>query len=276
MAPIDLTGTTGGKAFESQLAAQSYIVTVTDVQKYLMNRVCTIGNEIGFNIIEFNKCSVEDLHFNFYWRHAFEINPEPTPEWANFLLIPYFVARLTIPTGDKRNQNIAYALPFGNNGHYAFGFLGGLNLDFTETVEFGGEIGVTHFFRREFCDYRIPNNEFQQGIYPFSTGAIVQPGLNCHIALKLAAYHFLSMLSGFFQFVAVIHKADKIRVCNCDPAFKPHVLEKLSCWKSMIGNIGFDYDVSPNISIGFLWQAPLSQKNAYRSSTVMVGFNYSY
>jgi hypothetical protein len=72
------------------------------------------------------------------------------------------------------------------------------------------------------------------------------------------------------------HQKDEICVKNGDPAFVPEVLECISTFKTKLGNAGFNYDLSPNIGIGFLWQIPFSQRNSYRSSTLMAGLNVTF
>ncbi|GAF82502.1 unnamed protein product, partial [marine sediment metagenome] len=276
--PVDLTPCYATDEFPNITNLDSNEkINKSDVETYLMKRLYTIAREMCLDLCCFNKCYVEDTHINFFWRHALDITPTNREECENhFLLIPFLVARFTAATGKIKCPWQKFGLSFGNNGHNAVGIKGGINIDFAETVEIGGEVGVTHFFPKSFCDYRVPNDMFQSGIYPFSTNVRVEPGLNCHISLKLAAYHFLGCLSTYFQYVAIIHNKDKICLCNPDPAFRPCLLECISDWKTQIANIGFNYDISPNISLGFLWQAPLSQRRAYRSSTVMFGFNVTY
>jgi hypothetical protein len=143
-------------------------------------------------------------------------------------------------------------------------------------MEIGVDAGATHFFDKSFSNYRVPTSIYQTGIFPFATGVKVCPGLNCFGTFKLAAYHFLGNLSTYWQYAIVTHKNDKICLCRPDDAFLPYVLEKRSCWTSQLLNIGFNYDISPNIGLGALCQVPLWQKRAYASTTVMIGFNASF
>ena len=105
---------------------------------------------------------------------------------------------------------------------------------------------------------------------PLKTDVTICPGFNWHFGLKMLAYQFLDRLSGYFEWIVVTHQDDKIRPKKCDPAFKPEILERRSCWQSQFGNFGLYYDISPCISLGFLWQMPLAEKGAYRSSTVLL------
>ena len=77
----------------------------------------------------------------------------------------------------------------------AVNFNAGMNFDFVETVEIGTEVGYSHFFKKDFDNYRAPTNVLQSGIFPYSTNVSVQPGDTAYVAGKLAAYHFLDRLS---------------------------------------------------------------------------------
>ena len=83
-----------------------------------------------------------------------------------FLLIPYATVGGTIAIAEKRNPDVILSVPFGNNGHNAFRFDAGFSLDFVDTIEVGVHAGVTHFFKKRFSDYRMPNNIFQNAFYP--------------------------------------------------------------------------------------------------------------
>jgi hypothetical protein len=257
-------------------------LTSTNVEKYLMNpcKFQEITRQINFNVENFCAFSAEDIRAAFYWRHAFPMNfnrnddnCECCPE---FLLIPYALLEGSAPIGKARRPNFAFDTSFGSNDHAALGFTAGINMDFTETIEVGFEGGVTHFFQRSFCNMPMPTHRCQQSIFPFETNACVQPGNNYEFAAKMFAYHFIGCLSFYFQYVLVRHEPDCIKLKNPDPAFLPEVLEKRSCWTSQVANMAFNYDISPYISLGFLWQAPLAQNGTYRASTIMFGFNAQY
>ncbi|HSW73904.1 MAG TPA: hypothetical protein VLG71_01990, partial [Candidatus Limnocylindria bacterium] len=136
--------------------------------------------------------------------------------------------------------------------------------------------GVSHFFPRCYKNMPMPTHECQSGIFPFQTDAKIQPGNNYNICAKMFAYQFLERLSFHFQYVFIRHEDDCIRLLRPDPAFIPDVLEDISEWTVQVANIAFNYDISPYISLGFLWQAPLTQRNAFRSTTIEFGLNLTY
>jgi len=235
----------------------------------------TISREIGLNICDFHKNSLEDFRAHLYWRHAYEVNYD-RESWPELLVMPFLVLSGSAATGTQKDSNMAFGLSSGNNDHNSVGFTTGLMLDFVDTIEIGAEGGFTHFFDKDFCNYRVPNSLCQSGIYPFTTDACISPGHNWHFAATMNAHHFLERLSFYFQYVIVQHQKDSVKLKKCDPAFKPELLEKISDWKVQTANIGLNYDVSPHISVGFLWQAPLQQQRVFRNTTVMFSFNATY
>ncbi|MCK5632385.1 hypothetical protein KAH94_01430, partial [bacterium] len=249
-------------------------LSTNDVKTYLMCELQEIACELGLDMSDFHESSVEDLKLSLFWRKAFEVN-ENLEDWPQLLVIPYFTLGASLATAKEKEPLRAFGMPFGNNGHNAIGFTAGINLDFTETIEIGGEIGATHFFENSFANYPTPTSKVQSGIFPFNTNVTIQPGYNWQFSLKMDARHFLDKLSFYFQWVVSEHKNDTIAACH-DSAFKPEALERRSGWKIQVINTALNYDVSDNIALGFLWQAPISQRNAFRSTTAMFGLNFTF
>lgn len=249
-------------------------LTRKNINEFLMCPYRQIMEEICYDIENFSQSSIEDIRAFLYWRHAYPIN-STRDEWMDFLLVPFFKAGGTVAAGKTYHPSQTFAVPFGSQNHDSVGFTGGMNVDFAETVEFGGEAGLTHFFSKRFNDYHVPTSKFQSGIYPFKTCVNIKPGNNWHFTAKMNAFHFMGNLSAYFQYVLVIHMEDDIDLEAPNPncAFQPKILEDLSPFRAQVANIGFNYDISPQISLGFLWQAPLAQHNTYRTTTIMVGFN---
>lgn len=241
------------------------------VNQYLMDELPDIMEEINYSLCNYVKHGWEELRMSIFWRHAYELNAEHY-NWPHMLAIPFFAVTGSIqPTRglDEHKETPLFGSPLGNNKHNAVGFWTGINFDFIETVEIGIEGGITHFFKRDIDHMHIPNNEFQKAIFPFQTNVSLQPGMNWHFGAKIAAYHFLERLSIHFQYVIVEHKEDSICLKKQDPAFMPEILECRSKWRVHVANSGFTYDFTPNAGLGFEWQAPIYQRNTFRSSTVL-------
>ena len=248
---------------------------VKDVENLLMKELREIAREIGLDIGNFNETSIEELRAGLFWQHVYEINSNQD-DWPHYLFIPFVQLTGSASPGKKRELRKLFGLPFGNNDHSAIGFTAGLNFDFVDTIEVGVEVGVTHFFDHDFTDVFVPNDKFQRNIYPYRTDITVSPGHNWHFGAKISAYHFLDNLSFYFQYIMIEHEADDVKLKKNDPAFVPELLNRISSFHTKIANIAFNYDISPNATLGFLWQAPLEQRNSYRSTTLMLGFNVTF
>lgn len=254
--------------------------TAANVRTYLMHEWNTIAKEIQLDIGSFCQTSIEEVRINLFWRRGFELNRSEEQDSCHphFLLIPFFMVSGSASPGDEHrlvgSYNKAFFTPFGNNDHNTIGFTAGLNFDFVETVEIGGEVGITHFFSKNFEKFRLPTSEWQSGVYPFSTDVNVSPGFNWHFGAKISSYHFLECLSGYCEYVQVHHCQDKIELRKCEDQgiFLPRYLEELTSFDVKLINAALNYDISPNINLGVMAQIPLSQKNAYRSTTVLFSF----
>jgi hypothetical protein len=251
-------------------------INIESVNDNLMDQVDNIAQQINLDIRDTNHAGMEEVRINACWRHAFDINSEETAEWPRFLVIPYIQISGSFSPDGQRKTNQLFSVPFGNNGHPSTGLTAGMNFDFFESIEIGGEVGFTHFFKRDYCNYPVPNSKFQTTIFPFRTNVSIQPGNNWHFTFRIAAFHYLENLSSYFEWFVVDHKEDSICLETPDDAYLPHVLEKRSTFKTKGGNLGLNYDISPNIGLGFLWQIPFSQRNVYRSSTIMAGIAITF
>ncbi len=246
-------------------------LTIANVDDFLMNKTPAIAAEIGLDICRnFNETHLEDTRAFMWWRHAFHIN-EGRDTWHEFLCIPYMLVGGQVATGKEENPYRAFDLSFGSNGHNAVGMSAGINFDFVTTIELGAEIGFTHFFPRDRCIY-VPNSQYQSGIYPFTTSVHYKPGNNYEFLAKMHAYEFLERLSFYFQYVLISHTSDSICQTNPEPEFDTDLLECRSPWKAQMANVALYYDVSPNMILGLLWQAPLQQKNTFKSTTILFSF----
>lgn len=257
---------------QSSCDSSAPAITKDNINCYLFDPLVQLAAQLGMNLCNFTKWGFEDLYFGAYWRHAHIINYNRDLSWPRLLVIPFIRVAGGFATGHAKEYSEIFSLPFGNNGSNSFNLNAGMNFDFSETLEIGVEFGYSHFFQKDFTNYRLPTNELQSGIYPFAANVRVQPGDTAFVAAKLAAYHFLDRLSFFFQWVFLHHRKDDIDLVVPDPAF---ITDKCNntAFRVQLGNIGFDYDISPNFTIGFLWQQPFHVRNAYNSTTAMFTLN---
>lgn len=249
------------------------------VHTELMNKLGTLAEDADINLCNFNKTSMEDVHLELWWRHAFNVNPEYVDGcWTPFYFIPFASIGGSFATGAKAIPNQPLSLAFGNNGHNAVRFNAGFTLDFVDTIELGMHAGVTHFFKRNIKNLRVPNNDWQNGFIPFKAHAQVQPGDTWHVGLVMNAYRFLGCFSSNIEYLYVSHLRDKICLWQADPNnfFKPCNLECKSPWNAHLLNVAINLDVSPNFTLGLIMQLPLARRNAYKTSTYMASFLITY
>ena len=189
------------------------------------------------------------------------------------------MAEGSYPAAKKVDRTKAFALPLGNDGHATAGCRVGFDIDFKETIAIGLEAGFTHFFERDVTKVRIPTHEKQSGIFPWSTPtAKIQPGNNGHFGAGFHAYRFLDRLSFTFLYLYLSHQRDELTIPDTADApfdtperreFSENLFNKMTDFVSQMINAGFNYEISPNMTLGLLVQAPVSQRNAFRSTTIM-------
>lgn len=226
-------------------------------------------SQIGLETCDFEEDSVEDMRFFVWWRHVFEVNANNCT-YPYFLFIPFVQIEATAPIAKTQNRRKAFALPFGNDGHSSVGFTAGFHLDFKETIEIGFFGGYTAFSSRTIDLYRLPTSPVQSGVFPFSTTAKVQPGHNSIFGVLFHAYRFLERLSCWVEYDTIHHTEDKITIENppANNPFIPRQQECLSKWRVQVLNTAFNYEISPNLTLGLAAQWPITQRNAYRSTTL--------
>lgn len=266
-----------------------YLMTQSTANKIFLQQ--------GLDVCDFRDTSFEDLRFAVWFRHMFEVNRNNC-EYPEFLFIPFAAFEASVPIAKKRDRTKAFALPFGNDGHSSVAFTAGIHIDFYETIEIGIHGGMTHFFSRDIDNYRLPNARLQgtmnpklagnfalqTGVFPFATSVKVQPGRNTHFGALLHAYRFIGKLSFHAEYIQVNHDEDDITVTGVNTGvnagqpnavddenrvFYPEQQECFSKFQSQFLNTMFNYEISPNISLGFGVQWPLNQRNAYRSTTII-------
>jgi len=245
------------------------------IQANLMpgDQIHQIFLDLGVDDCNFERTSFEDVRLIAWWRHIYEVNETREEDcWAHFLIIPSVSFNVIMPAAKPRDRNRLYSLPFGNDRHWSIGGDAGLALDFSDTVEIAAGGGFNYFFARDVSVYRIPNDPHQQGFFPFATPVRVKPGFNFNFGAALHAHWFIDRLSATAEWVMVKHEEDDIELLTPDPAFFPRQAECITKFTVHVINAALNYDISPNLAIGALAQFPISQRNAYRSTTFLATF----
>ena len=260
------------------VTAANIEIDLGTIDTNLMNVHEQIFDQMGLNILDTRQTGAEDVYVSFVWRHNKHVNdPESDgdyvyedDEWERFILIPFFKVTGGIGIGKKKDPAVAFSVPFGNNGHHSLDFTAGLSADFYQDVEITFDVGATHSFKREIHGMFVPTDELQTGVFPFKTDVNYEPGKTWHGGVSLNAYHFLNKLSFYVQYMYINHSCDSITLLTPDSAFKPSVLEDVTKWTIHAANVGFNADLSPHISFGAAWQAPIARRGAYKTNTIAV------
>lgn len=250
----------------------------------IMKEKFTIADVLGVDLGNYHKIGIEDLRIQLYWRHLYVVNEE-SDVYHRLIFMPFGMIGVGIPMEKAAPPYKPFAVPIGNNGHTSIGAIGGFTLDFPDSIEFAATAGITHFFSHEFSNVRLPTNVYEGAIFPYKADIKREPGLTWHVSIAMNSYRFLENLSVWAEYMIESHAQDKIHVCRSfipstskyfKKGFIDEYTETLTKWEVHLFNFGFNYDLSANLSIGFFWQAPVKQRNAYRSTTVMGTISFVY
>lgn len=241
------------------------------------NAIKRIANEINLDVSTYHKTGIEDIRGYLFWRHAFPMNYD-REGWPRFLFVPFAQLIGTLAIAEKINPNRQFAVPLGNNGHDSVGFNAGFTIEFDDTMDIGVEAGGTFFSREQITGLRVPVNEFQSSIFLCTADVCRKPGHNWHFIGTLNARRFVDKLSAFLQFAIISHNRDKIDllVANDEINANLNYLENQTRFDLRCLNLALNYEISPHISLGGLWQAKLGRRNAPRVNTLYASFVANY
>lgn len=243
----------------------------TTIETNLMDIRDQIFTQMGLDGKSWSDAGAEDIDASLTWRHHFHTNQTTQDEnWDEFICTPHFTVGGVLGTGKEKDQSKALSLAFGNNGHNAVYVSGGMNIDFYDTVEFGFQAGGTHFFNRKINGMFIPTHEEQTGIFPYKTDVNYDPGMTFNFSVSMNAFHYSDKLSFYAQYLFTNHTKDTITLVTADTAFKPEVLENVTGWTVQALNFGLNIDLTPSMTLGVAWQAPLIQRGAFTTNTVLL------
>jgi hypothetical protein len=258
----------------------------------VMQQRQAISDALCLNTNNSARCmGAEDTRLSLFWREVFPVSKDRLA-WPFFFFMPFLSFDISVPTGKKADPNYILALPLGNNGHFGMGVSGGISLDFLETVEIVFEGNITHFFEKMHCNMPVQTNDLQYTLFPRKADVALQPGLSWNFAATLNSYHFLDNLSFYAQYTVTGHCQDEFNVKRILPLCTPppegtidnlttsdvkvETMSINSSWISHLGTCSFTYDIAPWAGIGLGIQFPLSQRNAYRTSTLFGSMLISY
>ncbi len=274
-------------------------------KKLVLNKIIdqfdTLAKELGYDPSAYNETDIEDIDFQLYWRRPILIN-ESRPQWPDMFVTPFLIGHATVPLADRVDPTKLFALAHGNNDFAAYGLSGGFSLDFVDMVQIAFDAGMTRFDEEHRTNIPVPTSPLQQGILPRTANANIKPGTNWSFGASLYAYYMYERLSFGIEYRLVHHTEDEVTFTSVnklsdeqlklanesddatlvdkngdrttqdtftlDDIAKTAFIER-SKWESHYLQSSLTYEISPNISLGFLWQAPVHRRNAFKQTSLL-------
>lgn len=173
---------------------------------------------------------------------------------------------------DKDNV-LQELLPVGNEGFTGFFVEGAACLDFKNTVNMTVAAGYTIFKERAIADHRIPNNQYQCILYPFTQNVTKKRGDTWYLSASMYAQDFIEGMQAYIDYSWTVHRRDTITldVAANLPIFKEGlpVLERLSEFRVGTANFGLVYKLAKNIEAGASVQVVLHGFQVFKPYTFM-------
>ncbi|MBA3751420.1 hypothetical protein H0X06_01280 [Candidatus Dependentiae bacterium] len=254
------------------------------VEENILSQRDTLAKILDLDICNYHKTGLDDLYISLYWRHLYIMN-EDLEYYPRVNFMPFAEGGIGIPMAQEVHNNTKFAVPFGSNGHASIVGRAGFTIDFPDTIDLTASAGFSFFVKRDYCNYRMPTNFAESGIFPYSADVTLRPGPTWYGTIGMNAHRFLGNLSFWGEYCMVSHAEDEIKLCRSfipegsiyfTTGFDIKRAECLSKWESHFINVGFNYDLTPSFSAGLLLQIPIKQRNSYRSQTVLGSIHFVY
>lgn len=256
------------------------------VSKYIMNQFDdVITPALGLDANPYCSSDVDDVRISLWFCHAFEANKDKKDgsHMPPLTFTPYIIFECAPLASTGRPYSTLFSVPFGNDGHKAMGITAGFTVNFLEMFTMGLDGGVTHFSKAYHCNCPVPTSELQVGVFPRKANLDICPGKNFTFGATISTEYFWYNFSAWVEFRMINHCEDDICLVNMvgvpglsiptdypvNTNVKLDLLRSRSSWSSSFANVGLTYDITDGISLGFFWQAPIRQRYAYRSTTLM-------
>lgn len=250
----------------------------------IMKQSNRISSVFGLDFNSYNHVGMEDARIELFWRHLVPVN-ENSLVYPRLTVIPFAIVGVALPLEKPISPYKVFAVPIGNNGHVSAGVSGGFTFNYLDTVDLTATAGFTHFFKKNYCNYRLPTEVKESGIFPYTADITMSPGTTLDFGLSINSYNFIDNFDVWFEYLFVNHQKNKVDICKSfipvtSKYFKDGFLikeyEDHTQWQSQLFNLGFNYNLSPNLRIGFFLQLPLLERNAYHSTTAMGTISFVY
>jgi hypothetical protein len=247
-----------------------------NVENLLTRQWQTVLQQLGIDYNDWHEIGIEDPTISLTYRGNIPVQQEiKDRKWTKFLIIPHATVSFTGGLGDTQDPDKLLSLPFGSNGHNSISIAAGLGLAFNDTIEVFAEGCATQYSTKT-QSMRVPTSLYQFGLYPYKTSVKVSPSNTYSGSFGLNAHYFVDRLSAYVQAAYASHEQDSMELVQNDPAYIISKLEEDTEWKYGAVNLGLNYDLSPNISLGGACQIPMGRRGAYQTNTFMLGMTGTF
>lgn len=280
----------------------------------IMDNLPEMAEALCLSVDPYCRGGLDNVDIAIYLNPCFEFNRPGSPcaeSYPRCTFVPFIAFEYSPKTGSGRPLSELFSVGFGNNGHEGVGFDTGFALNFFETIELGFDGGFTSFSGKMYYNAPVPTSDLQSGIFPRKADLYIKPGNNFIFGATMTAFCFVDYFSVSVQFRYVNHAEDCIKIirtrplsCYCcpsngqgvpdftcpynlnnvinldgsfpDSAIDLDMLVQQSWWSSSMVNAALTYDISPRCQLGVLWQTPVRQRFAYRSTTLMGSIIFNF
>jgi hypothetical protein len=237
-----------------------------------------IASDLGLNLDRYQTTAFEDTFAQLYWSNRFKLKNEEREHIVT--VVPYIGVGVWIPTGKKKNQDRAFSLPTGHDGFWGLMLEGAINFNFPGTVLVNFGAGITFFETKTLCGQRVPNHKDQFGIIPWKAKIKRQFGPAWNFTASVIGEKIIDELSVYFDYLYCKHERDSITIKEETTArnelFLPKKMEEESLWKSQMIQLGFNYQITPNLSFGAAGQTHISGRRVYKTHTVLGTITFTF
>ncbi len=247
------------------------------IQQYLMSPGArdTIGASLGVNFNGVKNTGVEDATVEIYWRKGFGMK-----DAEGDLVVtatPLAALSMTLPTAEKKPVGNLWDISLGSDGFYGVTGQAEISFDFPGTLHVGVGGSGTYFNEDAIGSQFVPTSIYQVGIYPWRATVTKRPGALWKAYATVRAVRFIDSLSCFVNYTYVAHEKDTIAITGANSAqFVGSKLAADGAYNGQIGQIGFEYEVTPSLRFGFTLQSVFAGSRIWKTTTFAGSLSFIY
>ncbi len=236
-----------------------------------------IAKELGVSLEKVTRTSFEDTHVEASWSGAFRFDDDEGNHAIS--VTPFIAVGAWIPTGESMNHDILFRLPMGNDGFWGITVEGILNFEFPDTVQVGIGGAVTFHPDDRIRKLRLPTSVNQHVLFPCEVCVKQDMGVTWQAHAGLMAKDFVGNLSFYSNYIYTKHQRDEFCVIEGEENAELFLTDKAqreSTWESQMVHAGLDYRTAKEIYFGVGYQANITGKRIYKTSTLIGTIRFDF